>query len=137
MKTSTIAAIFMATATVGTVQANDLVYDVDLVAGADTITGTITTDGTSGTIYFNNVLSFDLSIFDGTNTLEATTANGGYLAEYDVGNFFQATSSELTYGGDGTAGLSYFGLMVILAFFASSRMRATTFPETDMERTTA
>lgn len=61
-------------------RADDITYDVNQTIGAGSLTGTITTDGTIGTLALGpttapNILDWNLSMSDGTNTVDMTPSN--------------------------------------------------------------
>lgn len=58
--------------------AADTVYQVDETVGPGSVMGTITTDGIQGPLFTVDIVSFDLTLFDGTNTATlASGVNGG------------------------------------------------------------
>lgn len=57
-------------------RAEDIQYNVNLAFGsAGTATGTITTDGTQGVLNPSNISSWNLALYDGTNSTTLTPSN--------------------------------------------------------------
>ena len=61
-------------------------------AGSGTAIGTITTDGTIGALSPSNIVSFNLTLYDGSHTGVLTPSNGATV----VGNGLSATSTNLS-----------------------------------------
>ena len=56
-----------------------LIYNVDRAVGAGSVVGTIETDGTLGVLAQVNVLSFSLTLHDGTDSATISSATGGFF----------------------------------------------------------
>src|SRR6202035_2540085 len=69
-------------------------YQLNDPVGAGSVTGTIGTDGHTGTLASGDILSWDLVLFDGSNTFELTVGNSTFTVN--------STSSSAT-----TAGLFF------------------------------
>jgi stress response protein SCP2 len=76
------------------------IYSVDLAVGVGNATGTITTDGTIGTLGTANIVAWDLTLNDGTSTVELTDSNSetqviaGDLTASSLGLFFNFSNDD-------------------------------------------
>lgn len=80
--------------------ASTITYNVNLSVGTNAaVTGTIVTDGTIGTLALANVVSWDLTITDGTNNMTAilTPADSSIQSFNGNSSDLAATSTNLTY----------------------------------------
>jgi hypothetical protein len=80
--------------------AGTITYNVNLSVGTNAaVTGTIVTDGTIGTLALANVVSWDLTITDGTNHMTAILTPADSSIQNSNGNpsDLAATSTHLTY----------------------------------------
>lgn len=81
-------------------------YVVNESVGAGSVTGTITTDGTTGVLFDTNVLSWDLSLSDGTSSIVLTPSNS--IDTSLSSGWISATPNALTFDFAG-AGYASFG----------------------------
>jgi hypothetical protein len=100
-------AVFLFTAA-GIASAGTIGYSVNETAGGSSATGTITTDGTLGTLY-GNIVDWDLTITDGTNSFTATGPLSGDDSELGfAGSDLTAISSNLSFDFSRTDGVVLF-----------------------------
>lgn len=57
-----------------------LTYNVSRTIGVGSVTGTVTTDGTFGVLATANMVSWSLTLNDGTNNFAITEANSDFIA---------------------------------------------------------
>lgn len=81
-----------------TLSASNITYTVNETVGVASVTGTIVTDGTIGTLSSPNIVSFNLSLYDGTGT---ATLNNISDSVYDFGDDLSATSTLLQFNFNG------------------------------------
>jgi PEP-CTERM motif len=91
------------------VNATPIQYNVvDLLTGAPSISGTITTDGTLGVLSATNIIGWNITLDDGTNTANIVSGTDGPIVILN-GDRLSASLTDLTY--DFTFnGSSYFAL---------------------------
>ena len=75
-------AIALATLSVNSAYASDIVYSVDQIIGPGSVTGTITTDGTIGILSASDIVGFNLTLNDGSNT--ANLSSGTVINNRDA-----------------------------------------------------
>ncbi|MDO6693560.1 PEP-CTERM sorting domain-containing protein [Aliiglaciecola sp. 3_MG-2023] len=83
---------------VGTANAS-LIYNVERVIGAGGVTGSITTDGFLGTLATNNIIDWDLTLNDGSNTFNLIgPGNVGTNSDLLInGSSLTATNTDLLF----------------------------------------
>jgi hypothetical protein len=88
-----------------------IVYQVNLGNGSASAVGTITTDGTTGVLTYANINAFDLTLKQGSNTMEIASTSphtGDILAETNgQANSLTATSSGLFFNFSLPSGIFY------------------------------
>jgi hypothetical protein len=83
--------------------AANITYTANDHVGVGTVTGTIVTDGLIGTLSSADILSFNLSLFDGTGTANLTSGVHGIVAI--TSNNVTATATQLLFNFNGNGGL--------------------------------
>jgi len=74
----------------------DIVYHVSAPVGPGFVSGTITTDGTIGTLFTFDIVTFNLTLNDGTGTANLTRGvNGGTV--FVSGGSLSATATDLMF----------------------------------------
>jgi hypothetical protein len=86
--------------------AANIIYHADDHVGVGTVTGTITTDGVIGTLGAGDILSFNLTLFDGTGTATLTSGVNGRVAI--TSNNVTATATQLLFNFNSNGGLLNF-----------------------------
>lgn len=82
----------------------DITYNVNRTIGAGTVTGTITTDGATGVLATGDIVTWNLTLFDGTLTFSLTGPAVANSVVQVAGSDLTATASTLSFnfsGGDG------------------------------------
>ena len=87
--------------------ANDITYTVDQTVGSGSVTGTITTDGTIGTLATADVIGWDLTLNDGTNTITLNSLNAATYVQVS-GNALSATPTNLLFDFESSGPQEYF-----------------------------
>jgi hypothetical protein len=84
------------------------IYYMDLVLGTATAKGSITTDGSTGSLGAGDIVSFDITITNGTYSADLTTGVRGNFTATADGLFFDfSTSLSAYFVFDGDPGLGF------------------------------
>ena len=87
---------------VGVVAASPITYSVNRTIAAGSVTGTIQTDGTIGVLTAANVIDWNLTLNDGTNTFVLTgPASGNNSHVFITGSDVTATAANLSFNFSG------------------------------------
>ena len=84
----------------------DITYTVNDHVGVGTVTGSIVTDGLIGTLSSGDILSFNLSLYDGTGMANLTSGVNGMV--FIAGNNVTATATQLLFNFNGNGGFMNF-----------------------------